>query len=261
VTEFRNELSTVLGRNMIGAYLFGSIAFPDFEPGAGDIDFYVVVHRPLTNREINDLDHMHRTLAAKHDTGRKLDGFYIPLTKARKNRNPRGLVYGSHGRIHRGGVDDSWALHCEHFHRSASIRLKGPRAGSLFPTADWHSIRNGLYRQLVYARRIIDSDPWWSVLNMCRLVYSFKTGRIVISKLGAANWALRELPSKWHPLIRSAIRTYRKAGNRKDNTILRRDARKFLGFSSVQVMAYDTVWDTREPPIAHLRNRSEKRRA
>jgi len=245
---------------MIGAYLFGSVAFRDFEPRAGDIDFYVVVRKPLTNRDISDLDRLHRALAAKHDSGKRLDGFYIPLTKARKTRNPRGLVYGSHGRIHRGGVDDSWALHCEHFQGSTYIRLEGPRASRLFPTADWHSIRDTLYRQLVYSRKIIDTDPWWSVLNLCRLIYSFKTGKIVISKLGAADWALRELPSKWHPLIRSAIRTYRKAGNQRDNVILRTDARKLLGFASVQIVAYDTVWDTREPPIAHLRNRSEKRR-
>jgi len=203
---------------------------------------------------------MHRMLAVKHDSGKMLDGFYIPLAKARKTRNPQELVYGRHGRIHRGGGDNAWALHCEHFQQSAYIRLHGPRASSLFPNADWHSIRDTLYRQLAYSRKIIDTDPWWSVLNLCRLIYSFKTGRIVVSKLGAANWALQEFPSKWHPLIRSAIRTYKKAGNPRGNVILRRDARKFLGFALVQVVAYDTVWDTREPPIARLRKRSGKRR-
>jgi len=245
---------------MVGAYLFGSVAFPDYEPQTGDIDFYVVIRGHLTNKEISDLDLMHRSLAAKHDSGRKLDGFYIPLAKTRKTRNPQGLVFGSHGRIHRGGADDAWALHCEHFHGPGYIRLQGPRASHMFPTQDSNSIREALYRQLIYSRSIIRTDPWWAVLSLCRLVYSFKTGRIVISKLGAANWALGELQSRWHPLIRSAIRAYKKVGNRRDNAILKRDARKFLGFASVQIVAYDTVWDTRRSLTAPLRSRSGKGR-
>jgi hypothetical protein len=258
VREFRDEVSKVLQRNLVGAYLYGSIAFPDYEPRAGDIDFYAVIRRPLNRREIDNLDQMHRTLAARYEDGRRLDGFYIPLSKTRKSVNPRALVYGVHGRVHRSGSDDAWALHREHFHGSAYIRLHGPQASSLFPSADWHSIRSALYRQLAYSRKIIDSDPWWAVLNLCRIVYSFKTGRIAVSKLGAADWALREFPSKWHPLIRSAIRTYRKTGHGRDNAILRRDARRFLGFASVRAIAFGTVWDTRAPPIAHLRNRSNR---
>jgi len=253
VREFRDELSAALQGNIVGAYLHGSVAFPDYEPRAGDIDFYTVVYEPLTKKEISDLDHMHRSLAAKLESGGKLDGFYIPLAKARKTRNPRGLVYGAHGRVHSEGFDDAWPLHREHFHMSACIRLLGPKATSIFPTADWRSLRTALYRQLVYTRSIIDTAPSWAVLNLCRLVYSFKTGKIVISKLQAAKWALRELPSEWALLIRSAVRGYKQIERRGDNSILRREARKFLGFASVRVIAYDTIWNTHQPHIAHLR--------
>jgi streptomycin 3"-adenylyltransferase len=244
---------TGLGENFVGAYLYGSIAFPEYDPEAGDIDFYVVVHRSPNMGEIRSLDRLHRSLAAKFRFGRKLDGFYISHSAARKRENPKNLVYGTHGRIHRGGSDDAWALHREHFAHSAYVRLFGPKASRIFPRAEWPEIRSALYRQLVYARRIIESDPWWSVLNLCRLVYSFKIGRIAVSKLGAANWALKSLPSRWRPLIRSAVKTYKGIAHRRDSTTLRRDAGKFLGFASVRVIAFDIASNSRQQKTAYLR--------
>ena len=255
VGEFRDHLSKFLGKNLVGAYLFGSIAFPEYEPRAGDLDFYTVTRTQLSPENVSDLDVMHRYLAAKFEFGRKLDGFYIPLTKARRSRSPRGLVYAAHGTIHRGGFDDAWALHREHFHRGSYIRLHGPRPREIFPPADWASIRKDLYRALAYTRSIIRSDPWWAVLNLCRLVYTFKTGNVAVSKLQAAKWALETYESTWRPLIMSAIRTYKQRGSSKDRAVLKRDAKTFLGFASVRVIAFDSVRDTRQPNIEYRRNR------
>jgi aminoglycoside adenylyltransferase-like protein len=245
---------TNLASNLAGAYLYGSIAFPGFEPGAGDIDFYVVVRRSLSRSEIESLDHLHRSLATEFRFGNKLDGFYIPYAMARKQKNPRGLVYGAHGRIHLGGSDDGWTLHREHFARSAYIRLYGPKASRIFPQAKWPEIRSALYRQLVYARKIISSDPWWSVLNLCRLIYSFKTGRVAVSKLGTASWAMKNLPSRWKPLVKSAVKTYKGVANGKDRTVLKRDARRFLAFASIRVIAFDIASNSHRQRAAYLRN-------
>ncbi len=244
---------TSLGSNLLGTYLHGSIAFPGFEPSAGDIDFYSVVHRSLNRNEIRSLDHLHRSLATEFKFGSKLDGFYIPSATARRHKKPRGLVYGAHGRIHLGGSDEAWALHREHFARSAYIRLYGPKATRIFRRAEWLEMRAALYRQLVYARKIIDSDPWWSVLNLCRLMYSFKTGHVAVSKLGTASWALKSLPSRWKPLVGSAVKTYKGIADRKDRSILRRDAGKFLGFASVRVIAFDIASNSRREKTAYLR--------
>ena len=252
---------TILGSNLSGAYLHGSIAFPEFEPRAGDIDFYIVVRRSLNQREIKGLDRLHRALATKFEFGSKLDGFYISYVAARRRETPNGLVYSSHGKIHHGGSDDAWALHREHFTHSAYIRLHGPKAGRFFSRPNCFEIRSALYRQLIYARKIIDSDSWWSVLNLCRLVYDFKMGSIVASKLGAARWALKRLPSRWKPVIRSAIKTYRGIAGKKDRAVLKRDARKFLGFASVRVIAFDIALDSRGQRTAHLRkSRTRTRR-
>ena len=199
------------------------------------------------------MDGLHRALATRFEFGSKLQGYYIPYASARRRESPKNLVYGAHGRIHRIGSDDAWAIHREYFAHSAYIRLYGPRASSIFSRADWPEIRSALYRQLAYARKIIDSDPWWSVLNLCRLVYDFKNGGIVVSKLGAARWALKRLQSRWKPVINSAIKTYKGIGVRKDRAILKRDARKFLGFASIRIIAFDIALNSRRRKTAYLR--------
>ena len=259
--DYREGLLTSLGGNLTGAYLHGSIVFPEFQPRAGDIDFYVVIRRSLNGREIRSLDRLHRALAKRFEFGGKLDGFYLPFTSTRNREIPKGLVYGAHGRIHRGGFDDAWAIHREHFARSAYIRLYGPCASSMFSRPKWGEVRTALYGQLIYARKIIDSDPWRSVLSLCRLVYDFKTGGIVSSKLGAARWGLKRLPSRWKPVIKSAIMTYKGIANRNDSAILKRDARKFLGFASIRVIAFDIALDSRHQKTTHLRkSRTRTRR-
>src|SRR2546422_340295 len=149
VEGYREGLLTSLGSNLAGAYLHGSIVFPEFEPRSGDIDFYVVVRRSLNRREIKGLDRLHRALATKFEFGSTLDGFYIPYAAARRRQSPTDLVYGAHGKIHRGSSDDAWAIHREHFAHSAYIRIFGPRAGRIFSRPNWPDIRSALYRQLV----------------------------------------------------------------------------------------------------------------
>ena len=261
VDKFREGLSTSLGSNLVGAYLHGSIAFPDYDPQAGDIDFYVVVRRSLNRSETKRLDQVHRTLAAKFAFGNKLDGFYIPYAAARRQEKPRNLVYVVHGRIHHGGLDDAWALHREHFSRLAYIRLYGLSASRIFSQAKWPEIRSSLYRQLFYARKIIDNEPWWSVLSLCRLVYNFERGRIAISKLEAARWALKRLPLRWRPVITSSIKAYMGTVNTRDRAVLKREAKRFLGFASVQVIAFDIASNSRRQNTTDLRRSSKETRS
>ncbi len=74
-----------------------------------------------------------------------------------------------------------------------------------------------------------------------------------MSKLGAARWALKRLPSRWNPVIKSAINTYKGIADGKDRMTLRRDARKFLGFASVRVISFDIASNRRRQDTASLR--------
>lgn len=243
---------SILDNNLVGAYLHGSVAFPGFQPESGDIDFYVVVNRPLSKADVDGLDHLHSSLAREHDLGGKLDGFYIPLAKARKDRSPKGLVYGANGRVRLGGYDDAWAIHREHFQHSSYISLHGPRARKIFPAPSWPELRNELYHQLHSVRKNISNHPACSVLSLSRLIYNFEKGNITVSKIQAAQRAVKNLPPKWWPLLRSATRDYRGRADNKDRALLKREARAFLGFASLQMIAFDPTENPRSPAVKYL---------
>ncbi|HZF21475.1 MAG TPA: aminoglycoside adenylyltransferase domain-containing protein, partial [Dongiaceae bacterium] len=75
-----------------------------------------------------------------------------------------------------------------------------------------------------------------------------------VSKLGAARWALKKFPYRWKPVIRSAVKRYKGTANRRDRTILRKDARKFLGFASIRVIAFDIASNSRRQETTYLRS-------
>ena len=233
--ELRNGLVKTLQQNLVGIYLFGSIVFPGYEPLSGDIDFYVVVKRVLKEKEKNELDNLHRGLAGEFRFGKLLDGFYITLAKARRSTSPRGLPYAANGHLHTGGSDSDWALHREHFHRGASMLLYGRNPRRVFPRSSWRQIERALNENLAYAKKQLRRYPFWSVMQLCRLIRSFQKGVADISKVEAARWALEELPSAWRPLIRSAMRVYHGRGTERDRKLLKENARAFFTFASKQI--------------------------
>lgn len=235
IASFRIELAKILEQNLIGIYLFGSIAFPRFEPRSGDIDFYVLIRRPLTQIQMKALDRMHRILSGRFRFGKALDGFYITLSKASKRSIPTRLIFAAHGRVHKNGRDDAWALHRQHLRQGACIILHGLKPKTITRPPSWDEIERALNTEISFAKKVIDRYPFWSVLNLCRLIYSFENRHVVVSKIQAAKWALRKLPNHWRPLIQSALRVYLKKEKPADRKMLRRNSDAFFKFALDQI--------------------------
>lgn len=232
--DFRARVEQVLGPTLVGIYLLGSIAFPGYVP-KGDIDFFIVTEEPLKPPEQKALDRMHRGLGRRHHNGDSLDGFYLSLARARSSRVPSGLAFGANGKLGHGGRDEAWPLHRAHLLAGAYIQLYGQPAKDVFGPPSRQEIERALRGEFSFAKGQMHRYPYWAVLQMCRLVYSYETRDVVVSKLGAADWALEQLPPAWHPLIRAAVRTYRGRGRRNDARVLRAEAQGFLEFISLRI--------------------------
>jgi len=235
LTEFRNTLLRRLKHNLVGVYLSGSVAFPRFQARAGDIDFYVVLKQHPNKDEKERLDCLHHVLARKFRFGDRLDGFYIPLTKARRRSKPTGLTYAANGGLYLGGKDDDWALHREHFRRGAYIALYGQRADRIFRKPTWREVEMELDGNLKYVERHLPEHPVYCVLQLCRLVYSFETRKVVISKIHAAERTLKEFPPHWRALIRAAIRAYHGVKRQDDRRLLSERAPGFFDYVSERI--------------------------
>jgi hypothetical protein len=198
--DFLDGLKRVLGRKLHGAYIYGAAAFPDTEV-LGDIDFHVILDAGLTDEERAALEALHGSLAAKHPPlGGEMDGYYILLEDARGDSPPKSQMWDC-------ATDDSWALHREHIRAGRCIVLHGPDPKEIYRPASWPEIEGALLGELDYVEEHLDEHPGYGILNLCRLIYSFETRDVVVSKAQAAAWACEALP-EWKPHIELARKSY-----------------------------------------------------
>jgi hypothetical protein len=225
---FLQGLKTALGESLYGVYLYGAIAFQDQCP-LGDIDFHVIIKSSLNNDEKAALTHMHKVLAHNFPPlGAELDGYYILLDEARQTSPPRHQ-FQDHIR------DESWALHRQHILAGRCIILYGPDPHEVYPPATWLELEQALWEEFLYIVPHLIEYPAYCVLNLCRLMYSYSTQEVVISKRASANWAETVFP-EWIDLIDAARHFYNQQITAQDQVLLKDNSGLFLAFAQGQIM-------------------------
>ena len=198
--SFRDGLRRVLGAKLVGAYIYGAAAFPDDAP-TGDVDFHVIVEDELTAGERTALDELHKALARQFPPlGAGMDGYYILLDDARRTSPPQSQMW-------RRATDNAWALHREHIRAGRHIVLHGPDPKTIYPPATWDEIEAALWGEMAFVESHLEAHPDYCILNLCRLIYSFATGDVVVSKAAAAEWAWTHLPA-WRRHVELARKSY-----------------------------------------------------
>ncbi|MFQ5907897.1 MAG: aminoglycoside adenylyltransferase domain-containing protein [Thermoplasmata archaeon] len=233
--RFRERLRETLGENLVGIYFVGSIAFAGFVPDRVDLDFQVVVRRALTADELAAIRDMHRLLVGEYRYGEHLDGFYLPLAKAQDTARPGNLIGVGGEHVRTSVSDDSWALHREHVQQGAVLVLEGPDPWTLYPPATWPEIARALEGERRFIEAHLEHYPFYCVLNLCRLVYTWETKDVAVSKVAAADWGLKTLPRRWRPLIRSALRAYRMEDDETDLKRLREGVSPFYQYATERI--------------------------
>jgi predicted nucleotidyltransferase len=202
----------ILGDNLVGVYLRGSLALGDFDPAASDLDFFAVTERRISDAEFaalaalhTRLDHLPNRYAAE------LEGPYIDRAAARRfhpgERHPtigRGepLTWHEHGS---NWVLERWAV------REHGIILLGPHPTTLIDPVTPDNIRAAVRHRLpdwaAWANQPNNPD-WHSsrghkayvVETMCRALCTLATGELA-SKPQAVAWALANLPEPWRATV------------------------------------------------------------
>jgi hypothetical protein len=220
-------LNAALGAKLYGIYLYGALAFP--EGGAtGDIDFHVILKETLGDREKMELKDLHANLAQDFPPlGVGLDGYYILLEDARQTSPPRHQLVA-------GVIDDSWALHREHIRAGRCIVLQGPDPRQVYPATSWPELESALWGELDYVERHLADYPDYCVLNLCRLMYSFDTRDVVVSKRASAGWAYDAFP-EWRPLIEAARKSYDRRATTRDKELLKSEVKRFFDFACERI--------------------------
>lgn len=217
---FLDGLREILKDKLYGVYIYGAAAFPGTFP-LGDIDFHVILKEELTESERSRLEKLHEYLDEKYPpTGETFDGYYVLLEDACKKASPQSQMWGR-------ATDDSWALHRAHILAGRQITLYGPEPKEIYPPVDWPEIEDALYGELDYVEKNLLKYPGYCALNLCRLIYSFETKNVVISKEVASKWAVKNLQG-WEKYIESAVKLYCRRSTTKDEQFVRAKIGEFL---------------------------------
>jgi len=221
VATLQTELQRLLGQNLLGIYLHGSLALGGFQPGRSDIDVIVVTAQRI------DLEAKRRCIElllrismmpcpldirflVQHD----LFPFQHPLlcdlhySETHRESYQQELRSGTwkdwNGKSQR---DPDLTVHLMVLQRYG-ICLYGKPIAEVFPLVPERDFRDAIIKDIQVARGKPLYDPISFILNACRACAYLQDGAI-LSKDAGGVWGLAHLPEQYHPLIHQALALYR----------------------------------------------------
>jgi predicted nucleotidyltransferase len=210
VDTVRDAITATTGPDLVGLYLYGSLATGDFDERISDIDLLAVLSIEISPELAARLERVHDQLAEDNPSWRgRIEVVYVSALGLANLRvvPPRIHVISSGEPFHVISAGTDWII-TWYPARHNGIALVGPPATEVVPATSFeeyaNAVRNYVQR---FKERIPDNaapgSQAYAVLAICRGLYTCMHGQPV-SKLRAAAWAQRQLPG-WAWLIREAV--------------------------------------------------------
>jgi hypothetical protein len=211
-----SSVQDVLGDQLVGLYLYGSLSSGDFDPASSDVDFVAVTREAITESDpaFAHLREMHERIATSGQPfADRLEGSYIPQAAWRRYdpADAHHPTIGVHWPFQIGFHDTNWVIE-RAIVRDRGVVLFGPQPETLTDSVSPDQLRTATCQQLtdVWQRRL-DADDWpraglyfaFAVLTLCRALYTLHCGAFC-SKPAAALWAAQIHPA-WEPRIAWAL--------------------------------------------------------
>ncbi len=215
VAELHMRMYAVLGDELMGLYLDGSLALGDFDEHS-DIDFVAVTRRAIPEQTFAQLQTMHEQLAQLNSPWAvQHEGSYLSMRELRRH-DPESCTYpnierGVGERLKWARHDETWNVH-RHVLRERGIVVTGPAPRDLVDPIDFDALRTHMRRCMIdWPGSLIDDDQpighrgyqSYIVLTLCRMLCTVELGEIR-SKPAAAQWAKSMLGEPWAALIEHA---------------------------------------------------------
>ena len=215
LTEWVEGLKRLLGKNIVGLYLSGSLSYGDFVPERSDIDLQAVVRSPLTEGEIGSVERLHREIEQRcPQWADRIECSYVPLELMRELTPPAtSRPWWGFGTLYANApAGNEWIIN-HYLLLKHGIALEGPDFNELIPPINISNVREASARDL-FQEWVpkIDDAAWLSnshyqsylVLNLCRILHTVIHGEPG-SKKAAGLWAKAAYP-QWQNLIEEAER-------------------------------------------------------
>ncbi len=221
-------MAALLGRNLAGVYLHGSLAMGCFNPERSDVDLLVITERAvqrdtklglvqaLLSRsrrpapiELSVLAHADLSpwryptpyrLHFSEDWREQLAADVVGLSWLRWPDVP--------------GTDPDLAAHLT-VACGRGIALLGPPPAEALPAVPRADFLDSILRDVAESAVAITPNPVYAILNLCR-VYRFVRNGSICSKDEGGSWARTALPQPLRPVAARALALYRGRTRRED---------------------------------------------
>ena len=223
------DLEKTFEIDLVGAYAYGSGVFGDFDPAVSDLDVLVVTERSIDETRLGPLRGIvERQKEREPEWAERLDLVFAgrrTLAEFRTTSDRIASVSHDEPLQLYGDVRD-W-LQTWFEVQEADAALVGPSPRELIPHVDRSEFIEAVVASVDFVVRRAKKDPRpgqlaYSLLTLCRVLYSQETGGIT-SKNGAAAWAAVRFPDA-AALLREALQVRRALGRQPFA-----DARAVLG--------------------------------
>ncbi|HUD10748.1 MAG TPA: nucleotidyltransferase domain-containing protein [Candidatus Saccharimonadales bacterium] len=210
---FTKELKKIFGTQMAGFYLTGSLTYGGFDKSTSDLDFIVVLKKPLSGSQREKIKAIHAEAEKLYPEWKKrIEVPYLLQNLLGDSRPPKipqpcfnagelwdpDLIY-----------DDNWLVDVYAL-REYGIALLGPEPKSLIPPIKMEDVRKVSSKDLhnKWKKKLDSPEPFgdgkhwsidlmqaYSVLTMCRKLYRAKNDGSD-SKPTSSKWAKENYPER-----------------------------------------------------------------
>jgi len=236
------DLPVILGSNLVGIYLWGSLTNNAFDESCSDVDCVGVTRRDLDDHQFAELDRWFENKKKQNRWVSRIE-MRLVINDEFLDKTSRCCGYYPYtGRLIRHGSDGNpiiWVSIAQ-----SGITLWGKEAKLIAPHVSARCLNDALLLELNYLKQGLSSNAGdrtdrafiynaYAVLTSCRILYTASHGTLA-SKGQAYDWAMEAVPPAWRAVI------YRAKDNRLRNggsttPQLEEDAMGFVGFVASEV--------------------------
>jgi len=216
--EIKESYAEILGANLVGIYVHGSIAFNCFNWNKSDIDYLVVVDEALDYE--TKLKLMKATVELNTKAPPKGLEMSVVLRKYCLN-----IEYPTHYELHfsnmhlnrfinnsqeyceeMNGYDKDLAAHFLII-KTVGIVLYGKDIDDVFGSIPKDYYLDSIKYDIEDARNEVTKKPIYVILNLCRIL-AFVNDGLILSKEQGGKWGLSNIDKQFHILINNALDSY-----------------------------------------------------
>jgi len=200
----------ILGKNLTGFYLYGSLVTGDFDGESSDIDLLAVTAADIEFRDFDRLQKMHDDFVSEHPQwDDRIEIAYVSVAALRTFKSHRSQIAvispGEPFHIKEAGKDwliNWWVV------REKGVAIFGPPPATLIELISKEEFVQAVREQAKEWGEWISclfkrKEQAYAILTMCRALYACQNGEQA-SKQKAAQWAQEHLP-QWASLIQKAL--------------------------------------------------------